>query len=296
MQGPYRVSELRAFLAAGTLTPSTLVTSGVVESYVDEDEAQVQVDTGKWRPLAAVPQLRWQLVAKGVLPVTPVEHARAALEVLGRMVTMHQAVDPRGVPFHPIPFGKRVVSSPQCLAVLAQLMLAHDPDTVDTTARLLAELMEHNPGAVSKLYLTGVFHFCLAYTGSNFSLIARLLHLTHLQQNFRDSANAVAAELPLHRRSILGEMLPEAMLHVLENYGPQRFAQVFVGDFDTPEVLYPTPFPLMGSAAPACGSAGPAPSLPFVRRCIVQRPAQRHDALPPSPLHCLWRTRHRRTR
>lgn len=238
VQGPYRVSELRSLLAEGNITPQTLVTGGVVESYVEEDAAKVQVDTGKWRPLEAVPQLRWQLVAKGSLPATPAEHAGVALRVLTRMVTMHQAVDSRGVPYHPIPFGKRVVSAPDCLAVLAQLMLSNIPQIVEGSARLLAELMAHNPLANSKLYLTGVFHFCMAYTGSNLSVVARLLHLTHLQQNFRDAANAVAAELSLQRRSILGEMLPEAMLHVLENYGPQRFAQVFVGDLDTPEVIW----------------------------------------------------------
>ena len=66
----------------------------------------------------------------------------------------------------------------------------------------------------------------------------REIHLTHLRQNFRDSGTAVAASLPLRQRSILGEMLPEAMIAVLENYGPSRFAEVFVGTYDTPEVIW----------------------------------------------------------
>ena len=50
----------------------------------------------------------------------------------------------------------------------------------------------------------------------------------------------MASHLNLGRRSVLGESLPEAMLHILENYGPERFATVFVGDFDTPELIWNT--------------------------------------------------------
>jgi DnaJ family protein C protein 13 len=80
----------------------------------------------------------------------------------------------------------------------------------------------------------------MAYTGSNFGVVARLLHATHLRQAFRDSANAVASSLPLGKRSVLGESVPEAMVWILENYGPERFAEVFVGTFDTPEVIWNT--------------------------------------------------------
>jgi DnaJ family protein C protein 13 len=94
--------------------------------------------------------------------------------------------------------------------------------------------------AQSKLYLTGIFHFAMSYTGSNFGVVSKLLHTTHLRQNHRDSANAVAAALALGKRSVLGESLPEAMLHIMENYGPEKFAEVFVGTFDTPEVIWNT--------------------------------------------------------
>jgi len=86
----------------------------------------------------------------------------------------------------------------------------------------------------------GLFHFAMAYTGSNFGIVSRLLHATHLRQAFRDSANAVASTLPLWKRSVLGESVPEAMVWILENYGPERFAEVFVGTFDTPEVIWNT--------------------------------------------------------
>lgn len=39
-------------------------------------------------------------------------------------------------------------------------------------------------------------------------------------------------------RSILGQILPEAMVCHLENYGAEKFAESFLGEFDTPEVIW----------------------------------------------------------
>jgi hypothetical protein len=65
------------------------------------------------------------------------------------------------------------------------------------------------------------------YTGSNVLPIARFLKLTHTQQAF------ISDELTssdLLKRSILGPLLPEAMLYYLENHGPEKFAQIFLGE------------------------------------------------------------------
>jgi hypothetical protein len=47
IRGPYRVSELRAFVKDGHLSASSLVCAGFVESYVDEDGAELQVGLGE---------------------------------------------------------------------------------------------------------------------------------------------------------------------------------------------------------------------------------------------------------
>lgn len=39
------------------------------------------------------------------------------------------------------------------------------------------------------------------------------------------------------QQSILGQILPEAMVCYLENYGAEKFAEIFLGEFDTPEVM-----------------------------------------------------------
>lgn len=39
-------------------------------------------------------------------------------------------------------------------------------------------------------------------------------------------------------RSVLSPLLPEAMICYLNTYGPDEFSQVFLGEFDTPEVIW----------------------------------------------------------
>ena len=38
-------------------------------------------------------------------------------------------------------------------------------------------------------------------------------------------------------RSVLGQLLPEAMVAYLDNHGPEKFATIFLGEYDTPEAV-----------------------------------------------------------
>lgn len=40
------------------------------------------------------------------------------------------------------------------------------------------------------------------------------------------------------QRSILGQLLPEAMVCYLENHGADKFAQIYLGEYDTPEAIW----------------------------------------------------------
>lgn len=40
------------------------------------------------------------------------------------------------------------------------------------------------------------------------------------------------------QQSILGQLLPEAMVCYLENHGADKFAQIFLGEWDTPEAIW----------------------------------------------------------
>ena len=263
IRGPFRLSELQNMMDRGEITRYDQVTASSFDDYNrDEDEAEdtvqeAQIDTGKWRRLDQVWQLRWQLCTeKSVSGIYgPGDVALIALKASTRLVDLHRSLDSRGVPYFPVPIAKRLLCGlsrehstakavaeqrENYLAIVSQALLCNDHRVVEAAATLLLKLMQHNEAAIAKFYLTGVFLFLCSYTGSNFLWLAKLLHDTHLKQHFRSGFAAAAdeSELPMKERSILGNMLPEGLLFVLVNYGFEKFTEIFVGNFDTPEVIW----------------------------------------------------------
>jgi hypothetical protein len=261
IKGPFRISDLRRVMDENELSPYDLVTTSHVIEYDAEESSdtiqEAQIDTGKWRRLNDVWQLRWQLCSERGSSViySPSDVALLAIKALARIVDLHRSLDTRGVPYLPIPTAKRILCrsswdqppTPDStddviypLPVLAQALLCNDGRIIEQTAELLVKLCQHNEKAVSKLYLTGVYFFALSYTGSNFQALAKLLFATHLEQHFKSGFAAAASkdEIPLKDRSILGNLLPDGLLFILINYGPERFTEIFVGNADTPEVIW----------------------------------------------------------
>ena len=258
IRGPFRVSDLLSMMEEGDLSPFDLVTASHVEEYdfdADSDAVrEANIDTGKWKRLNEVWQLRWQLCTDGSSSgiYTPSDVSLLAVKALARLVDLHRSLDSRGVPYFPIPAAKRILcgfsrnvsdrsdAGAAPLSIISQALLCNDSRVVDQAAQLLYKLTLYNDEALSKFYLTGSFFFALAYTGSNFKAIAKLLHAAHLKQHFRSGFAAAAdeSELPMKERSVLGHLLPEGLLFILVNYGFDRFAEVFVGNADTPEVIW----------------------------------------------------------
>ncbi|CAB9505549.1 DnaJ (Hsp40) homolog, subfamily C, member 13 [Seminavis robusta] len=268
IRGPFRVSELATMMSNGDLSPFDLVTAIHSESYDDEDDAgsggvkEAQIDTGKWKRVEQVWQLRWQLCTDGSGGgiYSPSDVALLAIRSLTRLVDLHRSLDSSGVPYYPIPIAKRVLcglsrdptrsSDPSqsqaslqrdsFLSIIAQALLCNDFRVVGQASEVLHKLMMHNEEAIAKFYLTGIYFFIGCYTGSNFKPLAKLLHATHLKQHFRSGFAAAAneSELPMKDRSVLGNMLPEGLLFILVNYGFERFSEIFVSSYDTPEVIW----------------------------------------------------------
>jgi DnaJ family protein C protein 13 len=239
------------------LTAFDLVSATHVEEYDTDSESdavrEAQIDTGKWSRLNQVWQLRWQLCTDGSSSgiYSPSDVALLALKALSRLVDLHRSLDSRGVPYFPIPTAKRILSASSrdpasdsravsFLSILSQSLLCNDSRVVDQAAELLYKLVDYNEEATAKLYLTGVFFFASCYTGSNFRALSKLMHATHLKQHFRSGFTAAAdeSEVSMKDRSILGNILPEGLLFILVNYGFERFSDVFVGNLDTPEVIW----------------------------------------------------------
>ncbi|GLJ44227.1 hypothetical protein SUGI_0923670 [Cryptomeria japonica] len=192
----------------------------------------------EWKRLRDIRELRWAMASR-IAILTPVQAGEAALSILHSMVSVHSDLDDAGEIVTPTPRGKRILSSPRCLPHIAQALLTGEPSIVEGAASLLKAIVTRNPKAMVRLYNTGVFYYALAYAGSNLHSIANLFALTHGHQAFHGGEEAaVSSSLPLAKRSVLGGLLPESLLYVLERSGPHAFAAAMISDSDTPEIIW----------------------------------------------------------
>ncbi|KAK6941565.1 GYF domain 2 [Dillenia turbinata] len=191
-----------------------------------------------WKILRDIREIRWALALR--IPVlTATQVGDAALSILHSMVSAHSDLDDAGEIVTPTPRVKRILSSPRCLPHIAQAILSGEPSIVEHAASLLKAVVTRNPKAMIRLYSTGAFYFALAYPGSNLLSIAQLFSVTHIHQAFHGGEEAaVSSSLPLAKRSVLGGLLPESLLYVLERSGAAAFAAAMVSDSDTPEIIW----------------------------------------------------------
>nr|XP_024215378.1 dnaJ homolog subfamily C member 13 [Halyomorpha halys] len=187
-----------------------------------------------WTPMQNIPQLKWCLLGKGNSLMNESELAILILNMLITMMEYYPSRNEEDAIIWPICKLKQILSSSHCLPHLVQLLLTFDPIIVEKVATLLCHIAQDN-AQTPKLYMTGVFYFILMYNGSNVLPIAKFLQMTHAKQAFRGDETQ---SMELMQRSILGQLLPEAMVNYLENYGAEKFAQIFLGEYDSPEVIW----------------------------------------------------------
>ncbi|UYV62597.1 DNAJC13 [Cordylochernes scorpioides] len=195
-----------------------------------------------WRALGSVPQLKWTMVASRQPLMNETELATHILSILITICKYFPSRDSKGAIIRPIPRAKFYLSDTsylphivQSYGMMWQLLLTFDPVLVEKVALLVEVIMQDNPN-LARLFHTGFFFFILMYTGSNLLPIGRLLKSSHLAQAFRADDAPTASSIM--QRSILGQLLPEAMVCYLENHGPEKFAEIFLGEFDTPEAIW----------------------------------------------------------
>ncbi|XP_045611089.2 dnaJ homolog subfamily C member 13 isoform X2 [Procambarus clarkii] len=217
--GPFSFKELKECWSSGTLSHKTLCWAQGMDG---------------WHPLTSIPQLKWSLAATSNAVMTESDLATLILNMLVTMCRYFPSRTEDGAVIRPLPRIKRLLSDALSLPHIVQLLLTFDPVLVEKVSTLLVEIMQDNPN-ISTVYTTGVFYFILMYMGSNVLPIGRFLHMSHMQQSFRAEENPGG---DIMHQSILGQILPEAMVCYLENYGADKFAEIFLGEFDTPEVIW----------------------------------------------------------
>lgn len=192
----------------------------------------------EWVRLDSLRSVLWYTCSEGVPALTPPARGEAAVNLLQRLVDIRPSVDAEGAAIRPVPRAKRVLSGPRTLPHIAQALLAGSPSLVDATAELLRSILRYNPKAMSKFYTTGVYFYVTGYSGSNWDILAQLIYETHLAQSIYIDATNLTGEAPLKSRSVLGPLFPESLICILENRGPKAFAEAFLSNADTPEVIW----------------------------------------------------------
>eukprot|EP00051_Salpingoeca_urceolata_P002050 m.46532 g.46532 ORF g.46532 m.46532 type:complete len:2282 (+) comp11866_c0_seq1:73-6918(+) len=213
-EGPVGFNELKELYESGAINAETRVWAQGMEG---------------WRPLRRIPQLKWSLVATGTAVLDLSQLAVRCLDMLVTICKFYPSRDEDGAVIRPLPRCKRMLAEANCLPHIVQLLLTFEPAIVERVAMLLSIIMEDNSN-MPRVHMTGVFFFIMMYTGSNILPIAHFLKQTHLYQAFQADVDT--------GRSILGAMLPKSMVCFLENYGAEKFASIFLGEFDTPETIW----------------------------------------------------------
>lgn len=227
-QGPYSFKEIKDFYANNTIDMKTRLWAQGMDG---------------WRSIDKVPQLKWYLLATGQALLDETQLCILILNILIKLCNYFPSRDTDNAIIRPIPRIKRLLSDQTCLPHIVQLLLTFDPLIVEKVSLLVYLIIQDNP-LISRVYLTGVFYFILMYTGSNVLPVSRFLEYTHNKQAFRNMQdeeqyeNKSSSNLEIIKRSILGNILPEAMICYLENHGFEKFSQIFLGEFDTPEVIW----------------------------------------------------------
>eukprot|EP00873_Tetraselmis_striata_P041875 jgi/Tetstr1/462139/TSEL_007205.t2 len=222
--GPLPKADIKQLFKTGTITMATYMWAAGMEACT---------------PLGALRELRW-MVSNGQGTLCPFKVAELCLEVLEKMARIQPPVDPTtNEVLLPLPRVHTKLGSSRCLPHITQLILTGEPALVAGASRLLEVVLTHNPVALPKLYQTGLFFFLLAYMGSNLEEMASLFKATHLKQHFYgDSDRSGMTGKTLSERSVLGSMLPESLLYMLESYGSERFAAAMVADTASPELVW----------------------------------------------------------
>ena len=217
--GPISSSEMKRLYEEGDITERTKVWAQGMDG---------------WRCFVEVPQLKWTLLGEGEPILSESELSATILNIFTKMCEQYPARGTNGQLIRPPPRVKQLLCMSDALPHLVQLLLTFDVTLVEKVAKLLPLILVDSP-LMPRLYLTGVFYFIIMYTGNNVLPIAVFLKMTHLLQSFKSEE---IMSNSLKSRSILGQILPEAMIHYLENHSVEKFSEIFLGEFDTPEAIW----------------------------------------------------------
>lgn len=179
-QGPHTITEMREFFQEGKLTLKSKVWAKGMEQWLRLNDAIGL----KWCIFGVGTDrntISGNSVGKCVLSQTRL--AALCLKILHRVITFLPDVDYEGMfcvvvivsllvfhlliplltvglltgtPFLPVPTAKRIISNPNVLCHIVQILASLNPSLVGPTCDLLEVIVRHNPAVTGKFYLTGM--------------------------------------------------------------------------------------------------------------------------------------------
>eukprot|EP01050_Picozoa_sp_SAG11_P000200 SAG11_NODE_4_length_33019_cov_28.098909_27_plen_1292_part_00 len=197
-------------------------------------------DDWQWRPLKSIRCLRWRFMMAGQSRFTPVEVALACVDIMLMLCGMFPTTDEYGTMMKPLPRARVLLSDvKKVLPHLVQLFVTQQPKLIEKASILIKMIAVENSELVRKLYRTGLFCFAFMYQGSNVLPLVELVKATHAEQQFQGFEDALMmTEKDVVKKSILSTIFPDSLVIYLHNRSPYDFVKTYLGEHDTPELIW----------------------------------------------------------
>lgn len=251
VKGPVEVSDLKILDHNSYYELKSCDTVARYKSAALPDHWSEETEDG-WQHMRDNTQLRWELCLSSTLSYLGI--SKTAMNILLYCASansefqenmLHTSQSTRRV--YPIPRVNDILSSEKYVIHIVQSMILRDNEMTEAAAELLTILTAQNPNESAKavLYTTGVFYFVWLYMGYNLLPLAQFLATCHSCQHIEWDHNAiklnvgtVGMEVKDAESSILRRLLPSAMIHILDTFGPEKFCEVLAGQCTSPEVIW----------------------------------------------------------
>ncbi|DAZ99237.1 TPA: hypothetical protein N0F65_008104 [Lagenidium giganteum] len=214
--GPYSVMELKNYLESSTQGNRLGSTMFLCCCSGHERNEQDHL----WQSFFEFPELRWMNLTNS--PVDPETVAMNALRILSNIVRNEALVANPATYIWPVPVAKGYLSEKHSLALLSQLLLVKKP----YMRRLVCEILLQLPEATVNLaFKYGALFFVFLHEiddadDQSFCIEAELLKRLHRIQECNERRPG---------QSFLMDMLPEALIRILDSEPPEVFASIFCG-------------------------------------------------------------------
>ncbi|KAL7718093.1 J domain-containing protein [Entamoeba marina] len=160
----------------------------------------------QWSKLEDVITLKWELLSTDHGVYNDEEFAIIVIDTLIDLIKISPTKDGDGGVIRPLPRPKRLLSSPQYFPIIAQGLLTFSSRIIDKLSQLL-------------LLLEVILSF-----------LCEFLKKTHCCKSVGDCS----------KMSILNTLLPEAMIMAINDCSPIVFAEQFLSEVDTPQMIWNT--------------------------------------------------------